>query len=346
MEEQQPGAETQVTSDKQTAAEAIWDGGMAEPNGGEEKPEPSVEKSEEKSEEKTEEKSEEKKEDGKGEADKKEEKKEEPDKRETFKKALSQEKSQPLPEKRPRHPRIKEGDYSISDDGKVTIHAKHIVDDYNAILDKTSVFFKIFDSNNNRDKAEFIAEHLLGFKSDGVRTAGRIAYDVLDAFNNAEGKEARAEIVEKFFPALLKDTEAELDVVFDETPPEKEKDEELEDEIMTEEDLSRAVKIWKADSGSGIDVETVLDDPDFYEAFNSFKFDIETGEPLSLDEKVAFAAESVFTEERTLEDGGRDIQVGNIKGDSTGNKPKDKDADLEARASYETTNIDAGASAW
>ena len=315
MGDKKPGADAQVFSDESPENWYPEDEKMAEPNGGEEKPEPSDKEEEEEIELGDEEEAgeeEDKEEDGEGELDKKEEKK---DDRLTFNKALDQEEVQPIPEKRPRHPQLEDGDFTVNDDGGVTIHAKHLIDDYQAVIDDTKVFFKIFDSKNNNSKAEFIAEKLLGFESDGVRTPGRVAYDVLDAFNNAKSKADQEKIVKDFFPDVLKDSETEVNATFEEKSSNHDsREEEAEDEIVTEKDISTALKLWKVDSDSDVDITTAMDNPEFFEAYNGFQFNIETGEPLSTEERVALAADVTFVDEApTPKKVGRDIQVGGDK---------------------------------
>lgn len=264
--------------------------------------------------------------------------------RETFKKSFEKEKAKPIPERRERHPKMKEGDFTVGDDGEVTVHAKHIVDDYHAIVKDVKTYFKIFNSKGNQDKAEFIAEKLLGFEGDGVRSAGRVAYDVLDAFNKAESDEAATKIIEDFFPALLKDSEAESNVSFvpkDEKPDGK-PSKESEDGDITEKDAVTALKIWSADSGVKIDAEKALDDPDLLDAYNGVKFDAETGEELSVEERMSLAAEIAFGEGREAEDT-KEILSGGAKKGEKSSKGK---ADKKKKASVFTSSKSSNPKTW
>ena len=349
MEEKKPGAETQVVSDGDPKGWYPKEEIAAGPNGGDKRPDPQKEDLDEKkdSEKDPDKDLEEKKnlDEKKGGEEKKPEKKDK--ERETFKKSFGKGKEDPIPEKKERHPKLKEGDYTVKEDGEVVIHAKHLLDDYESVVKDVRIFFKIYDSEHNRKKAEFIAEKLLGFKSDGIRSPGKVAYDVLDKFNKVDTAEEKAEIVEKFFPDLLKHEESELKASF--SPKERDDEKkpskiEKEEDAVTEEKISTTLKIWKAENDSNIDIEKVLDDPDFFDAYNEFVFDPATGERMSIEDRVVFAAESLSDD-----DGGdkkkkeKEIPVG---GDKKGEPPKKKDGEDKEKESVFTSTVDSNPKEW
>lgn len=237
------------------------------------------------------------------------------DDRSTFRKTLADVKGEPLPDKRQRYPEMTEADYTVREDGGVDIHAKHIVDDYEAIQEDLSTYFKIFDSKKGQPKAELIAEKLLGFEGDGLRTAGRVAYDVLDAYHNAD-KAGKEKIMEDHFPDILKNKEDEPNATF--VPREESKDEsgddgEAHEDAVNEETITRALKLWKGESGAKISIDKAMDDPDFHEAFENLQYDTATGELLDVESRIALAADVTFGDKPTNPEKEKEISVGGKK---------------------------------
>ena len=212
-------------------------------------------------------------------------------------------------------------DFEISDDGRVRIYAKHIIDDIDLIKTDLHTFSKIFKSSKGRDKAEVIAKSF-GFKKELTRSAGTVANDVLSAYIDAVksgDEEEAARISDGYIPDALKIADSD-NYTFVGKAAGKDKGDEVsksdsvdvpnkffpKEEILSSVDSYIDTQIHKHvdSSSSPEDVEKardgikgeLLNSSKFFEELNKYKFDPSTGEKMETRKAFSLAANAVFKE--------------------------------------------------
>lgn len=260
---------------------------------------------------------------------------EDEDDRPTIKKILDEEEAEPLPARKSKHQPLGDGDYE-EEDGKVIIRAQHLVDEIVAVENNLKTYLKIYDKGD-KAKAEFLAEKVFGFEGDDIRSAGKVMYDVMDAYVNAKGREAKAAIVDKYFTDQLKDEDFETNVYSEiEEKSDENSDKSTKPDKHTEKDFEKAIKLWQVDTDKKVDVAKLLDDPDFADAFSANSFDPKTGEALAFQDKVNFALNSM-DHSKSSEGSKEKVSIG---GDKKGKKVAKKAAKAEPKVFDNTGFID------
>ena len=217
-----------------------------------------------------------------------------------------------MPKKTSRHSRLEDGDVEkVERDGKqvLVVKAQHLVDDYEKIMDDPRVFFKIINSKKNSEKGEVLAE-MFGFKGDDLLSPGRKMEKVMDLYLKAKTAKEKEAVAEKYFPEQMLDEDAEWNVEIDIDGTKKSvvENSEPEAEKLTEDDVKMVIKLWKAETDVPIKVDEAFANPELVQVYESVKFDPETGEKLTEEDRIMMAMDSIYgdyaPETKDIEPGG------------------------------------------
>lgn len=222
--------------------------------------------------------------------------------------AEKQEPKVKLPSAPPKFPDLKEGDFVRGEDGTFEIRSDHLAQDVNAIVSEDAgVYARIYRAKP--DKAEAIAE-IMGFGGDETRSAGRQMFDVVKALQKGD-QAATTNLLKAHFPYLLDPNTPMPFKVADGTKTSREDagvvvEDPAKDEVAepTEEDiLSAKYRIVAESEGKlkmgDIDIEKMKDE------MAKYKFDIETGKPLGIYDRLNLAVNDVLGD--MLEGDGEDV---------------------------------------
>jgi len=206
-----------------------------------------------------------------------------------------------LPQQPSKHPDLKEGDYVKSDTGKYVVKAEHLAEDITSILNKDAgIFLKI--ARAKPEKAEAIA-NILGISADDTRSSSQVLADVIRSLQTNKDQQKNAEILQKHLPYLV-DRNAETPFVIGDQLRQMEADEKpgtVEVKADTNNtDVDLAIYRLAAESKGKLDIDTILNSQELATELQKYKFNPETGAPLSAYERLSLAAKVVFANKEAI----------------------------------------------
>ena len=222
-----------------------------------------------------------------------------------------------MPEK---FPDLKEGDYVQRDDGLYEVRDNILARDINTVLtEDAGVFLRIYRAKP--EKAEAMAK-IMGFRGDDTRSPGRQLSDVVRALGKGD-QEQTARLLQAHFPYLLDQNEDMPFVYANGVSAAKIVDAEVlvEDEPApaaspSDDDIKSALYRVVAESEGKLKMGDI-DVKKLAPEMEKYKFDIETGKPLGVYERLNLAIQDKFAEKlngKLIDDEGdddtRDVPTG------------------------------------